>query len=196
MSLRECNIAFIVEAMPLSSPLRTIRNLLGFTLLLMVAIVGWKGFSLWALSQAMDAKLAQITDAHVELVENRISAMAPLQASLLAPEQTQALQSAAATVQKEKSDPTVESILATQGSVTSFLNTAPAEEPSVQASKEVLGKDSGMDAQFQEYNKLVQQWNNQQDTFLGQKYFTLFGLKPRLLLNTDGRKEFQTTVTL
>ncbi len=186
--------------MPLTSSIRAVKKIIGVTLLLAIAIVGWKGISLWSLSKAIDARLAQITNQHVGLVESRVTAIAPLQGSLLAPELSPALQQVASAVQKEKSEPTVEAILETQGSVTEFLNSVPGDseasaDPAVYVSKETLGKGSELDQQFQAYNTMVQQWNNEQDTWLGQQFFSLFDLKPRLLLNTDGRKEFETTVT-
>jgi hypothetical protein len=199
--LNNRNPAPIVLAVPASPTLRASLIATGTVILLILALLAWKGISLWALSSRIDAQARDIGVLYRETITQDAGTLAAHPG--LTPDQKQAAQ--LLTQLKLNETQPVGDVLTTvvamqQACMRLFdsaqIGDALTKDPQFVALQKHLGKQGTAAKRIEPYNRNVQAWNNQQDDWLGSWYFRFFRLQPRQLLNPNGTVEYETKVSI
>jgi hypothetical protein len=189
-----------VLAVPASSPLRASLLATGTVIVLILALVVWKGISLSLLSSRIDAQARVVGTFYAETIRTDTAAIAR---DALTPAEQDALTTLTQVKMDTRQD--LNALLTTvvamqQGCMRLFdsvqVDDALAKDPGFITLKKHLGKEGDATKRIEPYNASAQSWNNEQDDWLGSWYFRLLGLKPRQLLNANGTVEYETKVSI
>ena len=170
-------------------------------LCLAVLVVGGKGVMLYTLSKSIDAHAKTIAAFYADHIQQYV---VPLQSipGLTGAEKTSLTELASTTPGSGSTNAEfIGSIVDAQKGFLDVLQTAAVagtliKQPQLTALELAFARGGGVQPLLDSYNKLVQQWNLQRESGLGAVYAKLFGLGPKLLLQADGKTEYETTVTL
>ena len=175
----------------MTTRLRSARRwAVGIALFVAVVLAG-KAVSLSMLSGDIDARAAAVSAFYQSSIETHVPPL--LESRGMGAGEREALQllldrSAAL-------DGTADAVVRAQQA---FEATPPTlrTRPGFTPLETALSKGGTVQPLLDAHNVVAQQWNNQEEGLLGSVFVRTLRLKPQLLLQADGKVEYETTVTL
>ncbi len=183
----------------MTSHRRSARRLAIGIVTLLALIVGGKAASLSVLQRGIDARADTVAVFYRSSVERAAPAL--LGDRGLGKAERQALEALREALPVKGADGrrTTDAIIQTQQAFERLRETvspARAKDPAFAGLVADLSRSGNVQALLDAHNVLAQEWNNQEEDLLGWPFVRLLRLRPRLLLQADGKVEYETTVTL
>ncbi len=171
-------------------------------IIILAGVVAWKGYALAEMSRSMDVRAVSVATYYRDLLGRETPDIA-VSGSGSAEERVtlDALHSADLATDGRTRLEILERIVDTQKRLDAFFGAIAQDEVLASSAAAMrlragMSRDGDIKPLLDDYNVIAQRWNNEQENPLGGLYFRLFKLQPVQLLGTDGRVEFETTVSL
>lgn len=174
----------------MTTRLRSARRwAIGIALFVAVVVAG-KAVSLTMLSGTIDARATAVSAFYQSSIETHVPPL--LESRGMGAGEREALQlllDRAAAL-----DGTADTVVRAQQA---FEAATPAlrKRPGFKALETALSKGGTVQPLLDAHNVTAQQWNNQEYSLLGSMFVRTLRLKPQLLLQADGKVEYETTIT-